>query len=390
VNRADRSIWFLNLHSRGLDVRRLPPSAPVADTVVPVTADRFGFAGIRLQRDSVPLRPRPVPPSRPYGNGPRHQRWLPGAHASADGIGGTITMFSGDIVGRFNATATGSYGQPGTWQGAALRATWRYPRPAVELAIRGFLHEPSLGRFGQPLADSLDAAVFEGLLAFSGEREGDGWHVRARVGGSSGTVDLSTKPESHFRGLGFAEAAVRLHQARGSRGMTQRVRVHVTQGHTRAAYQRMLTSVELGTTGRDMWPVELRATYGRLLGTPHPFERFTVGGGDASTGDSASLSQRYPMPMFPTAIAAGSSLLAWRAALPWSTWTLFYEGASASDEVLGFRSFHRALGLDLRAGVPPIPVAFVPRVQGRVGAAYTLDAPFRRKVRGFLEMRIEP
>lgn len=390
INRADRSIWFLNLHSRGYDVRRLARDATPADTVVPVTAERFGFAGVRVTRDSVPLRVRPVGPSRPYRSGPRQQRWLPGAYASADGAGGSMTVFSGDIVGRFNAVVAGAYGQRGTWQGGALRAAWRYPRPALELGIRGFLHEPSFAHQAQPRADTIDAAVLETVLAASVDRRGDGWQLSGRVGGSAGTIDPRIPGESYYRGLAFAEAGLQLVQAHGARGMIERLRVHVTQGHTGSAYRRVVSTLELATTGRDMMPVELHGTFGRLVGSPHPFERFTIGGVASPVGDSSTLSQRYGMPMFPTGIAGGSALLAWRIALPRAEWTPFFEGASTSDAANTFPRWHRALGLDFRAAVPPIPVAFVPRAYARLGAAYTLDAPVRRKVRAFLEMRIEP
>lgn len=390
VNRADGSVWFLSLHSRGYDVRRLARDAPTADSVVAIQSDRFGFAGVRVARDSMPLRPAPVDPSRPYGGGPRHQRWLPGVHASGDGAGASIALFSGDVVGRLNAIALGAFGQRGTWHGGTVQASWRYPRPSLEFGLRAFIHEPSLAASPQPAADSLDASAFEGVVAASADRRGDGWHVRARVGGATGRLNPTREPVSHARSLGFAEAGLQLHQARGARGIVERLRVHVTQGSTRDDYQRVLGSAELSTTGRDMLPVDLRVTYGRLLGAPHPFERFTIGGAAPPAGDSSTMSQRYYMPMFPTGTSAGSALLAWRAALPWSRWTLFYEGAGTSDKVLAFRAFHRAVGFDLHAGLPPVPVAFLPGIHGRVGAAYTLDEPFRRRIRGFLEMRFEP
>src|SRR5262245_58473316 len=47
VDPRDGSIWFLSLHSRGFDVRRVPLGMPAADSVVDVSAQRFGFAGAR-------------------------------------------------------------------------------------------------------------------------------------------------------------------------------------------------------------------------------------------------------------------------------------------------------------------------------------------------------
>lgn len=390
VSRKDGAIWFLALSAHGLDVRRLPRHSPTADSVVSITADRFGFAGRRGTRPGIELAVAKLAESRPYGAGPRHQRWLPGGYASSDGAGAFITIYSGDIVGRLNATVTGAYGEAGTWRGGSLRATWRYPRPAIELGVHAFLHEPSLSPFAQPAADSLDAGFLQGAVATGIHRQGDGWQLRARVGGSAGHVQTRLGGLSHFRGLGFGEGELVLQQSRGARGLVERLRVHTSQGHTRDPYLRAIGSLEIETTGRDRIPLHLSGTVGRMSGEPHPFERFTVGGVPSPIADSSVLAQRYGMPWFPTGIAVGKSLLAWRIALPDVPWTLFYEGASTAADVHSFTKWNRALGIETRFVFGPMPVAFVPRVQLRSGAAYTLDEPFRKKVRAFLEMRMEP
>ena len=387
VSPRDRSVWFLNLHSRGFDVRRLD-TRTMADSIVSVGADQFGFAGTASAR-VIPLVSSAVPASRPYGSGPRHERWLPGAYASADGVGAFVTIFSGDVVGRLSAAAVGAYGQPGTWQGGSLRATWRYARPAVEAGVHGFLHEPSRGRHGQPSADNLDVTSFQSLAALAGGRDGDGWRVAGRVGGSAGSITPQPDASTQFRGLGFAEIELRLLQGSGARLITERLRVHTTRGHTRGGYGRSIASARFETGGRDLLPLELSGTFGRLTGNPHPFERFVIGGAPSPVADSSLMSQRYAMPMFPTGTALGTALLGWRAATRALGWTLFFEGASTSDDV-EFRKWNRAMGVESRFDFPPVPAAFSPRIYSRIGAAFTLDAPFRRQVRGFVEMRMEP
>jgi hypothetical protein len=388
VNRADSSIWFLNLHALGYDVRRLPRGRS-SDSVVSIDATAFGFAAPKTPH-LVTIGRNSVGPARPYGSGPRHQRWLPGAYASAEGAGVFLGAFTGDIVGRLNATVMGAYGERGTWNGGSLRATWRYPRPAVEVGVHGVIQEPSRGRDPQPAADSVDATLFQSLLAVSGQRLGDGWMVRARGGGAAGTLASSRSGETMFRGLGFAELELQFHQARGARGILERLRVHSSQGHSGAPYQRLRGALEVVTTGRDMMPLELGVTYGRMVGSPHVFERFAVGGVASPVGDSSLLSQRYAMPMLPTAIDTGSTLFGWRVALPSSAWTMYFEGVSTSSDAYIFRKWNRAVGIDMTYSFPPVPVAFTPRFQARTGVGYTLDAPFRKKVRAFLEMRMEP
>jgi hypothetical protein len=390
VSATDGAIWFLALHSRGFDVRRLARAATVADSVVVIGADRFGFAGARGTHRGMELAARPIPAARPYGNGPRHQRWLPGGSASADGGGVFVAIFSGDIVGRLNATATAAYGEASTWRGGSVRATWRHPRPAIEFGTHAAFHEPSLGRFAQAGTDTLDIGLLQGIVAASLERRGEGWYWRGRAGTGGGSLESKIGTPSHFRGLAFGELDLQLSQTRGAGGLIERFRVHAAQGHTRGAYQRAIGSLELATTGRGVMPMQAVITFGRITGNAHPFERFAIGGVPPAIVDSSLLGQRYSMPMFPTGIAVGSDLVAWRAAVPSSTWTLFYEGASIASGPVLSRRWHRALGLDMRYVLPPVPAAFAPRVQMRGGGAYTLDAPFRKKVRLFFEMRVEP
>lgn len=392
ISPTDGAIWFLALHSRGFDVRRLARDAITADSVVAITADRFGFAGARGTHPGVKLGVKPIPAARPYGSGPRHQRWLPGGYASADGGGAFITVFTGDIVGRLNGTATAAYGEAGTWQGGSVHATWRHPRPALELGAYVAFHEPSFGRFAQPGADSLDVGLLQGVMAASFERRGEGLYVRGRAGGAAGSLESRRGDPSQFRGLAFGELDLQLYQARGAGGMIERFRAHAAQGHTRGGYQRAIGSLELATTGRGVIPIQAVITFGRMNGDAHPFEQFTIGGVPSPIADSSLLGQRYSMPMFPTGIAVGTDLIAWRGALPSSPWTLFYEGASIAPPLgsLESRRWHRALGLDMRYVLPPVPAAFAPRVQVRGGAAYTLDEPFRKKIRLFVEMRVEP
>jgi hypothetical protein len=227
------------------------------------------------------------------------------------------------------------------------------------------------------------------VISVAGERRGEGWQLHSRLGGGAGTLGTRIGG-SQFRGLGFGEVELFLQQVEGTRGITQRLRGHVAQGHTLATYHRTIASLQLATAGRDMMPIQARVTAGKLVGAPHPFERFTIGSGPAPVADSSLLSQRYSMPMFPTAIATGNAMLAWRVALPSATWTAFYEGASAAEDLAELRKWNRAVGLETRFAYGPVPVAFLPRVDLRAGAAYTLDEPFRKKVRVFLEMRVEP
>ena len=200
VNREDHSIWYLSLHSRGFDVRRIPRDTPIADSVVTIDAEHFAFAGVQ-QTPGLRLGLRPGRTPEYYGAGVSHSRWLPGVSASADGVGASVTIFRGDIVGRFNTTVSAAFGEQGTWRGASLRSTLRYLRPAIEFGFHSFEQRPSAGREAVVDSDSLDARGFQGVLALSHTHRGEWWRIGARAGVAGGTVTpvLSELPEDRIR-----------------------------------------------------------------------------------------------------------------------------------------------------------------------------------------------
>lgn len=387
VNRADGSIWFLALHSRGLDVRRLPSSAR-ADSVVRVDEAQFGWAG---QRGASPreVAESPVGEMRPYGGGPRHVRWLPGMYGSADGYGGFASLYSGDIVGRLALTATAAYAEHGAWQGGSLRGVWRYPRIGVEFAAHAARHEPSRGRDASVASPALDAQLLQGVGAFTHSLRGEGWQTQTRIGGAAGPLE-PTNGDRLLRGLGFVEQNVFLQQLTGAFGLSETLRLHFSHGNSDGEFRRGVASVRIATVGRDAIPFAVSATAGRVIGSPHPFEMFAVGGGVSPVMDSSLMSQRFSMPALPTAIALGRSLLAWRLELPSNFWTVFYEAAAVSETLSAVNDWQRVVGIETRYNFGPVPVAFTPRVQARGGVGYTLSDPFRKRVRAFLEMRVEP
>jgi hypothetical protein len=390
VNTRDGSIWFLGLHARGLDVRRLDRRDAIADSIVPIAAERFGFAAPQGVRPGTAFGVSEVAAAESYGMGPRRSRLVPGGFGSADGLGVTLSVFSADVVGRLNATATGAYGVPGTWLGGAVRATWRRPRPALEFGALAFMQEPSRGADAQPGVDTLDASLFQGILALAGERRGEGWQLRARLGGGAGRLS-PRHGGTHLRSLGFGETALSLSHSRGARTVGARLRVHVSAGSTEQAFQRSVASIELrGARVGLPLPLQLGATAGRITGTPHPYERFVIGGASPPVGDSSLMSQRFDLPVYPTGIATGNAVFGWRAAIPSSLVTAFYEGASASDDVRHFTKWNRVAGLERNFSIGPLPAILVPRTVIRGGAGYTLDAPFRKRVRAFLVLRVEP
>ncbi len=392
-NHVDRSIWYLSLHSRGFDVRRLASDAPVADSVVTIDATRYAWAGIQ-QTPPVSLGVQPGRAAEYMGLGPSNSRWLPGAAASADGLGGTMTIFRGDIVGRWNTTIAGSYGEPGTWQGASIRSTVRYFWPAIEVGAHVFEHNPSEGRDAAPYADSVDARGVQAVVALSRTFRREGMRLGVRVGAAGGSVHPKLSLERK-RFLGFADIDFQLRQQVGSRGVLERIRFNLAEGTMRKEFRRIMATLQLATTG-DAFPIDVSWTLGRHLGSRHSFDEFSLGGLQSATMDTSIMVQRYSMAMLPTATETGRAIQAWRIAVP-SKVTFYVEGASLESTGAsvgkikdGFYIWHRGAGIERRINTPPIPVGYMPAMQTRIGIGYSIDKPFDEKFRAYVQVRFEP
>ena len=388
VNRADGSIWFLSLHARGLDVRRVPAGSAVADSAVRVDDARFGWAGQRTARP-VELPPSQVAETRRYRTGPWHLRWVPGLYASADGYGALVGFYGGDIIGRFAGSATLARGELGAWRGVSGRYVWRGSRTAFEVARHLASQEPSRARDAVPASVALDAQLEQWVLAAARSDRGEGWQTQLRLGGATGS--LRHAPDFRFRRLlGFAESELFLQQLTGAVGLAETLRLHFSYGESDGEFRRGLASLNVATVGRDALPFALSVTAGRMAGAPHAFEAFSIGGGISPVMDSSVMRQRHTMPMLPTAVAVGRSLLAWRAAIPSGQWTLFYESAATAPTLATLTDWQRVAGLETRYNFGPVPVAFSPRLQARGGVGYSFSEPFRKRARAYLELRVEP
>lgn len=383
---GDGSIWFLALHSRGYDLRRL---APDSSPRVAVAALDTALAPVV----PVPSRavrafaPAPLPPSRDYGLTPRVTRWFPAPVASADGVGGSLTIGNVDPVGRLGAALTLAAGDRASWRGASLGAVWR--GLPVELSVSAFRARQWPSASGGP-APPLDADLAGALAAVAYAQRFDLWRHDYRAGASFGTLG-PRGASAVARDLAFARFDGRYRQTGDGWQIGEALALDASAGRTAGiGYRRALVTAALASGGVGLPPLSLQATYGRLWGTPVPFERFAVGGIGSPVVDADVLPQRIGMPAMPTATLTGDRVLVARVGSSLAGLAPFYWVARTDSTFSWRHGWHRVYGVEWAISSPAFPPLALPAAQLRLGAGHSLDAPYARKTRAWIAVRFSP
>lgn len=392
----DGDVFFLSLHSRGWDVRRIPADTPPpavveadpalspAAPVPPAVVDTFPAA--------------PVGPVRPYGLGPRFRTLLPMADLSVDGYGGGLALGGTDPIGRLSWQLQGMYGTDDATRGAALRVLWRGTRPWLHGAV--FLvddpfPEPRLVPVEPPVPADPDAAgdrwidrtYYGATGALELWRTALGRTQSARAGGSAGTVPRAD-PGAESRVLGFAEYRLGLRQRPGTWRLAQRGHLHGSVGRTgERDWTRWLASGLIEVQARR-FGVAVSGTIGGTDAPPGSVEAFSVGGVDPLLLDAAVVSQRIAMPALPAGRLHGDAVRTARAELlgllplrPF-LWT----GSVDGDEL----GWYRVAGLELEGDAEGMPLLRLPSVRFRLGLARTLTEPDEGAWRGWAMIGYRP
>jgi len=397
-NPADGSVFFLSLHSRGLDIRRI---ASDADSV------RIAAVPVVLPATLAPAVPRPAVPAdtfaratperpRAYGAGPRRHRLLPGGNYSSEGAFGSLSLIGADPVGRLTYVLTGGAGERSAWRGASLAASWRGSRAPVPAAmsINGTLfraeQRPSEQRtFGDadaPFAAALDATQTGATLGTATSRDFGQARLGMRVGANLTRLERPDE-DAAVRGLAYGEVRGAVRMRRGDYRADFSLATHGSRGATDGlGWWRVVgtTAVDVSTPfggGR------IDATLGGGDGGGGPFEQFAIGGWPSPFVDGPVLSQRIPMPALPVGFGLGERVATARGSLALGPVRPYYWLGSTDD---GLERWARVAGVDLDFTLDPFPAFALPSVTARAGAAYSWDAPFRHRVGVYLGVTYRP
>lgn len=385
----DGRVWFLSLHARGYDVRRLPGSSAIERRI---TLDpQLTPAAPQGARDGQAFRPGPIQGPSAYGLGPRGWRVLPGVNFGPDGDIATLMLSSIDPIGRLSTVLQGAYGQRGGWRGGSAMTALRSRPIQLEGSIWYGDHAPSRQRSGTFASLNIDSR-YTGLgVGARVERQKATLGWAARAGGSVGRVDGS-QLDGASRAFGFGEVGGRLSLPFRGTTISPQVLAHAAQGSTKGeSWTRHQVSAALAVGGSRR-SMRLEATRGTVT-QPEPgefgiaYEQFAIGGGYLPIIDRAFLSQRVSLPSVPVGYTSGRTFELYRASVrafgvqPWAVWV------SAGDRITRYK---RLFGVEEEFSVPAIGFAKLPSTTIRAGIGYSLDEPYEEKLRPYLSVTYRP
>ncbi|NUR34369.1 MAG: hypothetical protein HOQ30_10190 [Gemmatimonadaceae bacterium] len=390
----DGSIWFLSLHVKGYDLRRLPAdsasrgvSAPLiarlADTLSPVLPPRL----TRVAGDSSrrPARSA-VSDERAYGSGPSRLRYVP---ASTSGFGGTtaqLALIRSDPVGRLGVSLLGSVGSAALPEGGALSITSR--RFRTELTVTGWLsHEAPSRELGAAFEAGLDLSRGGGVLRAERLHVGDGSWLTT-------TLALLAEQQnpsgfaSVVRTSAIAAANLAMRQRDDEVRYEERLTVLGELGRGRdGAYVRQRAGLSFGTAAGPRPLTTVSVAYGTLGGGEGSVgERFVVGGLPSPLMDSLYDARRVNTPAYPLGSAVGANFSALRAAMPIAPLELFYSAVSTDY----FRHPLRSYGAEMSQHVPGIAALGTPAVDVVTGIARAVDEPVKGAWRYYVTLGVRP
>ncbi len=394
VDPADGSVWFLALHARGYDVRRLNADVTAGHVVSLVGAYGAAAPPAPVVRDTMPTNPVSQP--RPYGLGARHGRWLPGESYGPDGLVGAVYLTNIDVIGRLDALAGAAFGARTQWRGGTFGLAWRGSRLELDAALHAARRQPGYGSVAGTTGARYDATRRGGLVAAAWTAMGDQWDWRLRGGFGYERLALGAPEIRQSRSLLFGEWSGTLRQSSGQRGAFEQLAIHGDAGNTGPdGVSRIVVRGAFGVSGIGPFPLVARGTWGQMNGSGLAFERFAAGGMPSPLVDSSLTAARYAIPglpngaVVPTGPGRGSALLAYKVSVPMGMLTPYYEGVSVSAGSSPNR-WHRVAGVEMALRSGTIPAAYLPGFALLVGAARSLDAPYRHRTTVYSEVRLTP
>jgi hypothetical protein len=387
VDRVHDSVYFLRLHSSGLDLNVVPlsverpelrgllsaaPELEPATRIPPVSADTFGIA----------------PPGAPrsYGIGPRVQRFLPTFAWTAEGKSLGLAIAGTDPVGRLTWVAEGRYGDRGTWRGGSLGAAWRGTRPLIGASVFYSEDHASRQHGGFAAPEALDIDYWGGLARLELQRDNLTNVHRFRLGGSTGKL-TSGGSDWVSRSLGFAGYSGSLLFTPGEWSIAPSLGLLGEAGRTADAW--WTRGVATGGVVVNHGKLGIRADgmFGAVSRDAPVPELFALGGSAPPLFDPALLAQRVVMPALPVGVAVGTRAASYRVGLSGEGIRPYFWSGSTGDEL---RDWHHVVGLEWSYDFEGLWSVGFPNTFFTCGVGYSLSEPLKHETRGYVALTYRP
>jgi hypothetical protein len=384
VDRATGDVWFLSLHASGLDLHRIHPDSARPGPLVSLPAALAPAVPRVAAAAPDTLTRAAVPPSRPYGLGPRWTRVLPLGTANADGGAAGVIVYNADPVGRLALAAQGAWGDRGMERGASVAAVWRGMRPTVAGEAFYLAHDPSaLAAYDVTGRDVRYAgASLMARNAWSVGRRVQEW----RLGASAGRLEPA-EGESGGRVFGFGRWYATDGRRVGAGYSTGVLSVTGAAGETLGErWARGMVTTAFGA-GWGVLGLRAEATMGRVSGGAPAWERWAVGGPAPLLVDDAVLGQRVAMPALRFGAMEGEDLLTYRVSTTMGFLTPYLWGGTTDP---AYARWLRVAGVEVQTSIPAFRAAASPGIRMLMGVAYGLDRGYENDVTAYFGVGYVP
>ncbi|HEX6909440.1 MAG TPA: hypothetical protein VF142_03545 [Longimicrobium sp.] len=384
VDPATGGVYYLSLHAGGWDVYRIHPDS--APTPIPVALPAALAPVVRqtppMAADTLPREA--LPPSRPYGMGPRWTRLFPMGAVGMDGGAGGVIVHNADPVGRLALAVRGAWGDAGLERGAAAEAAWRGWRPSVTGEAFWIAQDPArLPGYDTPGLDArYGGAVLSTGNAWSEARNAQEW----RLGASAGRLSL-VDGDAGARTLGFARYAVSDGRRMGSGYANGALTLAGAAGRTHGEDWARGTLTAAFNAGTGSLGVRAEATLGRVSGGAPGWERFALGGMRPLLANEMVMSQRVPMPALRFGALEGEDLLTYRVSTSLGALTPYFWGGTTDP---AWEGWLRVAGVELAASFPGFRAAATPGARLLAGVAYGLDGAYENDLTAYFGIDFTP